>query len=295
MSAMKTYKIAITTGDTKGIGPEITKKALDILKLPKDEVLIIGQKVSESYDVIEIKEPVNGEFCFQSLVCAANLALENKIGAIVTAPVSKLALLEAGHDYSGQTEVLQELLGGNAEMLFIAGDFRVMLLTRHLPLKDIKITPGMLTDKAFRLNEFLVSKCKINKPKIALCALNPHAGEGGMLGQEEIDIMIPAVEKLRRCGINIAYPMSADALFAKAGKKYINGEKQDYDAIISCYHDQGLCPVKALAFDKTVNTSIGLKVIRTSPSSGTAYDIAGKGIADPKGMVEAIKLAYKLI
>ena len=138
----------------------------------------------------------------------------------------------------------------------------------------------MIVDKALRLNDFLKTYCKINSPKIALCALNPHAGEGGMLGREEIEIMSPAVEILQKSGVNISEPKSADALFAKAGKKYINSQKQDYDAIISCYHDQGLCPVKALCFDKTVNTTIGLKVIRTSPSCGTAYDIAGKGIAD---------------
>ena len=115
-----------------------------------------------------------------------------------------------------------------------------------------------------------------------------------MLGREEIDIMLPAINILREKGINILNPMSADALFARVGKKYLNGEKQDYDAVVACYHDQGLCPVKALCFDKTVNTTIGLKVIRTSPSCGTAYDIAGKNIADPTSMIEAIKLAYKL-
>ncbi len=291
---MKTYKIAITTGDTKGIGAEITKKALDILSPISTEILIIGKKIDDNYDTIEINDDINGEFCYRSIETAVKLAKDRKIGAIVTAPVSKFALLEAGYNFSGQTEILQKLFNKKAEMLFIAGDFRVMLLSRHLALKDVKITQNMLEDKVLRLNDFLVTYCKITKPKIALCALNPHAGENGMLGREEIEIMIPAVHKLQKRGIDICEPKSADALFAHVGKKYLNGEKQDYDAVIACYHDQGLCPVKALAFDKTVNTTVGLDVIRTSPSCGTAYDIAGKGIADPCSMVEAIKLAYAL-
>ena len=152
----------------------------------------------------------------------------------------------------------------------------------------------MIKDKITRLNTFLREYCKIENPKIAMCALNPHAGEGGMLGREEIEIIIPATEKLNEAGIDVTEPKSADALFARVGKKYLNRQKQDYDAIVACYHDQGLCPVKALCFDKTVNTTIGLKIIRTSPSCGTAYDIAGKGIADETSMVEAIKLAYRL-
>ena len=288
------YKIAITTGDIKGIGDEITKKALLGLNLPPEEVLIIGHEVDGRYNTIKIDDSNNGEFCYKSLECAANLALENKIASIVTAPVSKFALMEAGYNFSGQTEVLQKLLGGSAEMLFIADDFRVMLLTRHLALCDIKITQDMIKDKITRLNTFLREYCKIKNPKIAMCALNPHAGEGGMLGREEIEIIIPATEKLNEAGIDVTEPKSADALFARVGKKYLNRQKQDYDAIVACYHDQGLCPVKALCFDKTVNTTIGLKVIRTSPSCGTAYDIAGKGIADETSMVEAIKLAYRL-
>ncbi len=288
------YKIAITTGDIKGIGAEITKKALDFLRLDKKDVLIIGQKIDDKYDTVELDDSNNGEFCYRSLEVAVNFAKEGKIGSIVTAPVSKFALLEAGYNYSGQTEILQELFNKKAEMLFIADDFRVMLLTRHLALRDVKIDAKAMEDKILRLNKFLIDYCKIKNPKIALCALNPHAGENGMLGDEEIKVMLPTVCKLQGAGIDITEPKSADALFASVGKKYLNGEKLHYDAIVACYHDQGLCSVKALAFDKTVNTSIGLDVIRTSPSCGTAYDIAGKGIANPSSMVEAIKLAYKL-
>ncbi len=290
-------KIAITTGDKKGIGKELVKKALDIIKPDKKSVVIIGEKIDVDYDFINIDIENNGEFCYQSLKKASELALENKIQAIVTSPVSKKVLNDAGHNFSGQTEVLENLLSPNekrAQMLFIADDFKVMLLTRHLALKDIKLNKEDIIFQTEILNNFLKDKYNIKSPKIALCALNPHAGENGILGREEIDILTPSVNELNKMNINVTLPMSADALFARVGKEYLNKEKLSYDAILACYHDQGLCPLKALAFNKAVNTTIGLKVVRTSPSSGTAYDIAGKNIANPDSMVEAIKLAFKL-
>ena len=290
-------KIVITTGDKLGIGSEITKKALDIIKPKKDEILIIGEKIDVDYDFIPIDVENNGEFCFQSLKLASELALENKIQAIVTSPVSKKVLNDAGHNFSGQTEILEYFLSPNekrAQMLFIANDLKVMLLTRHLALKDIKLNKDDIISQTKILNDFLIKKYNIKNPKIALCALNPHAGEEGVLGREEIEILNPATKELNNLGINIVKPVSADALFARVGYEYLNSKEMSYDAIIACYHDQGLCPLKALAFNKAVNTTIGLKVIRTSPSSGTAYDIAGKNIANPESMVEAIKLALKL-
>ena len=297
---MKTYKIAITTGDKKGIGKEITKKALDILKPNKSDVLIIGEKIDVDYDFIEIEEENNGIFCYKSLELACNLAKEGKIKAIVTSPVSKLELHKAGYIFNGQTEVIEKLLSKEnqkAQMIFIADELKVMLLTRHLALKDVELTVENVIEQTEIiiqteiLNDFLIEKYQIQNPKIALCALNPHCGEGGILGKEEIEILAPAVEILNKKGISITKPISADALFARIGKEYIQNKKLSYDAILACYHDQGLCPIKALAFDKAINTTIGLDIIRTSPSSGTAYDIAGKGIANPDSMVEAIKLA----
>ncbi len=294
-------KIIITTGDLKGIGEEITIKALNLLNLPAENVVIIGknlnQYLSVHYETIEVDPSDNGRFCYETLKIASSLVDMGKISAIVTAPVSKEALFKSGYKYSGQTEILQEFLGDDAskaEMMFIAGDLRVLLLTRHLALKDVKLSEDIIIDKVLRVNKFLIEKCGIKTPKLALCALNPHAGENGILGNEENETMIPAVLKLQKTGVNISLPLSADGLFAGVGEKYINGKKQQYDCILASYHDQGLCPVKALCFKKVVNTTIGLKAIRTSPSSGTAYDIAGKGIADPSGMVEAIKLAIEL-
>ncbi len=294
---MKNYKIAITTGDKRGIGKEITKKALDSLKLKKDDVLIIGERVDNFYDTEEINIENNGEFCYKALETACNLIKNKKIASLVTAPVSKSELHKAGYIFNGQTEVIESLLqhdNQKAQMLFIAQDLKVMLLTRHCALKDVKLTVEEVIYKTKILNDFLIEKYKIKSPKIALCALNPHSGEDGILGDEEIKILRPAVEILNKQNINITQPLSADSLFAKAGFEYLNNKKPSYDAILSCYHDQGLCPVKALAFDKAINTTIGLDAIRTSPSSGTAYDIAGKGIARADSMIEAIKLALKL-
>jgi len=301
-------KVAILTGDPNGIGAEVTLKALKFLNLPKDKIVLISNKSIigdyDDYELIEIpynKEDIRfgqvtkeaGEFSFQSLkkVC------ELKPKAIVTAPVAKNALHLAGHFYNGQTEVLQKYLGGDnkkAEMLFVAGDFRVLLLTRHCALKDIKLTKEIVINKIENLSKVFEDKFRIKNPKFALCGLNPHAGEDGILGTEEIEILIPAVEYLRKEGIDVSYPKPSDTLFIKAGQCYYTDKKDEYDCYIACYHDQGLIPIKTVAGDKAVNTTIGLDIIRTSPAHGTAFDIAGKNIANPDSMIEAIKLALKL-
>ena len=290
-------KIIITTGDPNGIGAEITVKALKKLDLPARDILLVSNRkvldfygnLDKDYEICEIPfdEEVQpgkvtkaaGEFCFQSLKKACEL----KGRAIVTAPVAKNALHLAGHNFNGQTEILQEFLahdGQLAEMLFVAGNFRVLLLTRHCALKDVTLTKELVIEKIMYLQKFFAEKLGITKPKFALCGLNPHAGEGGILGREEIEILQPAVEVLRGCGINITNPLPADTLFIKYA---------DYDCIIANYHDQGLIPIKTVAGAKTVNMTIGLDVIRTSPGHGTAFDIAGKNHADETGMIEAIK------
>lgn len=297
MAVCRMSKIAVTTGDPNGIGAEITIKALNKLDLPEDKIVIISNKkiidfygkLNRNYDIIEIPyeaeiEPGKvtkeaGEFSFQSV----KLACEIGAKVIVTAPVAKNALYLAGHRFNGQTEILQKYLAHNnqlAEMLFVAGKFRVLLLTRHVALKDINLTKEMVVEKITNLKDFFVTHLNISKPEFALCAFNPHAGEDGILGHEEIDILIPAVEELRANGINITNPLPADTLFIKA---------LDYDCCIANYHDQGLIPIKTVAGDKTVNMTIGLDIIRTSPGHGTAFDIAGKNVADETGMIEAIK------
>lgn len=299
-------KIAITTGDPNGIGAEITIKALNLLNLPTKDIVIITNskvlntygKIHNNYEIIDVD--YNGKVLAGEITAEAGdlsyrlleKACQIKPKYIVTAPTSKEAMHLAGHHFNGQTEVLEHFLargGQKAEMLFVAKDFRVLLLTRHCALKDIKLTKELIIEKVERLRSYFQNKLFIKKPSFALCALNPHAGEGGILGDEEEKIMIPAVEALRTRGINITNPLPADNLFIKGVQSYLKGEKQTYDCFIACYHDQGLIPMKAAASDKTVNMTIGLDIIRTSPSHGTAFDIAGKNIANPDSMIEAIK------
>ena len=303
---MKNYskKIAITTGDPNGIGAEITIKALNLLNVPaKDIVIVSNTKVlnayghlANNYEIVEVdyNSKVHpgeisagaGDFSFRLLEKACSLMPK----FIVTAPTSKEAMNLAGHKYSGQTEVLEHFLahdGQKAEMLFVSKDFRILLLTRHIPLKDVskKITKELIIEKTERLRSYFQNKLYIHKPSFALCALNPHAGENGIIGVEEEKSMLPAVEAVRNRGINITNPIPADALFINGVQK---GEKLPYDCYIACYHDQGLIPIKSVASDKTVNMTIGLDIIRTSPSHGTAFDIAGKNVANPDSMIEAI-------
>ena len=303
-------KIAITTGDPNGIGAEITIKALNRLDLPEDKIVLVSNKrildfygnLKRNYEIVEVSydgeieagkvTKAAGEFSYQSLkkVC------EMKPKAIVTAPVAKNALYLAGHIYNGQTEVLQKFLSHNgqlAEMLFVARDFRVLLLTRHCALKEINLTKEIVEEKVLNLQEFFQKHFGIDAPKFALCGFNPHSGEDGILGREEIEILNPAVKKLREKGINITDPLPADTLFVKAGKAFFNREKCPYDCYIANYHDQGLIPIKTVAGDETVNMTIGLDIIRTSPGHGTAFDISGKNIASEEGMVSAIKAVLK--
>jgi 4-hydroxythreonine-4-phosphate dehydrogenase len=174
-------------------------------------------------------------------------------------------------------------------MLFISKDFRVLLLTRHCALKDVKISKEMVVTMVKNLVKTFQVQFGIEKPRFALCAFNPHSGENGILGDEEIKILNPAVEELQKSGVNITYPLPADTLFIDAAKHYLNGTKDEYDCYIANYHDQGLIPIKTVAMEKTVNMTIGLDIVRTSPPHGTAFDIAGKNLANPTGMIEAIK------
>jgi 4-hydroxythreonine-4-phosphate dehydrogenase len=306
-------KIAILTGDPNGIGAEITLKALKILNLPTDKVVLISNSEVlnfynnlagchadiDKYEIIEIsyeKSDIQagkvtaqaGEFSFQSLkkVC------ELKPKAIVTAPVAKNALHLAGYNFNGQTEVLQKYLshdGQLAEMLFVADNFRVLLLTRHCALKEINLTKEIVIKKVENLVKTFKTVFKIENPKFALCGFNPHAGEDGILGREEIEIMIPAIKELQCLGIDVTLPLPSDTLFVKAGNAYNTNMQMPYDCYIAAYHDQGLIPIKTVAGDETVNMTIGLDIIRTSPGHGTAFDIAGKNIANENGMISAIK------
>lgn len=323
---MNNKKLGLTLGDINGVGIEVTVKALNKLENANNIVLFGSKKVFNyhleflqlklnfDYEFVDIdndenlknvdktvnwgKNEINsGVISFYSLKKAIDFANENKINAIVTAPTSKTAMNMAGFHYNGQTEILQKYLKSNddgkeknAQMLFCTNEgFRVLLLTRHLSLKDVPkaINKKMIRENVVEINDILRKDFKINRPKIAFCALNPHAGEDGLLGDEEINIINPAICELKKQGIDVNGAFSADTLFTL---KNIS----KYDLFISCYHDQGLIPIKMLYFDKTVNTTVGLSKIRTSPTHGTAFDIAGKNIANEASMTEAIKLAMKL-
>ena len=300
-------KIAITTGDPNGIGAEITIKALNKLDLPENKVVLISNKailshygkLKKNYEIIEIPYKTSdispgeitaeaGHFSYLSL----EKACEIKPKAIVTAPVAKKAMHLAGHIYNGQTEVLQKFLAKDnqlAEMLFIAKNFRVLLLTRHCPLKEVHLTKEIIVKKVKNLVTSFEEQLGIDNPKFAICGLNPHAGEDGILGLEEKEIIHPAIKELQNLGINISDPKPSDTLFVKAAQAYLQDEKDYYDCYIATYHDQGLIPIKTVAGIKTVNTTIGLDILRTSPGHGTAFNIAGKNIANYSGMIEAIK------
>ncbi len=218
---------------------------------------------------------------------AVKACLDGYVHAIVTGPINKEIINEAGYRYGGHTDLLAELTGAKEfTMMFISKHFKVSLVTIHVPLKDVsmRITPqriykvGLLTWKTLR--QFFGLK----NPKIGVCGLNPHSGEGGIFGDEERDMIYPAIVSMRSIGIDAEGPLSPDTAFWRAINK-------EFDAIIAMYHDQGLTPVKLLDFDNAVNITIGIPIIRTSPAHGTAYNIAGKGVASSSSMKSAILLA----
>ncbi|HXF10844.1 MAG TPA: 4-hydroxythreonine-4-phosphate dehydrogenase PdxA, partial [Desulfuromonadaceae bacterium] len=226
----------------------------------------------------------------------AGLCLRGEAAALVTAPVNKESIIRAGYnDFVGQTEFLSDLAGAKrAAMMLLGHDernrwLRVALATIHIPIKAV---PERLTaEKVTLAIELAAQSCRdlrLPRARVAVAGLNPHAGEGGKFGDEEIKTIAPAVAAARKKGLDVAGPLSGDTVFYYA----LRG---DFDAVVAMYHDQGLAPLKAVAFDTGVNWTLGLPFIRTSPDHGTAYDIAGKGIANPSSMVAAMRLAKQLI
>jgi 4-hydroxythreonine-4-phosphate dehydrogenase len=309
-------KIAITIGDPAGIGTEIALKAiLSEEVLDVCEPIIIGDIAVVKETVEKLKIPVElnslkiidtgeikdrnfqrckptaegGRACVSYIKKAVELALNKEVDAIVTAPISKESLKMAGFKWPGHTEMLAELTGTkDYAMMFYSDKLKLILVTIHTALRNV---PDLIKKEMVLQTIMLAKKAcdmvGIDKPKIAVAGLNPHAGEAGIFGDEEIKEIIPAVNKAQTSGISVSGPYPADTLFHSA----YNGE---FDIIVCMYHDQGLIPLKMIAFDKAVNVTIGLPIIRTSPDHGTAYDIAWKGIANPSSMIEAIKLAAGL-
>jgi 4-hydroxythreonine-4-phosphate dehydrogenase len=321
--------IGISIGDVTGIGPEVTLKALAV-EAKSDDVryLLIGdsehvRRVDEQLglklplrDVGEdtaagriflchpLPETLPPELLAGSPAAAraalawvkegAERCLRHELDALVTAPVNKHAIVQAGHAFVGQTEFLSQLAGTSRTAMMLLGHddrerwLRVALATTHVPLK---LVSGQLTrEKILQVIELTARACVdlgLPRARIAVCGVNPHAGEGGELGDEETTTIAPAVLAAQRQRIDVVGPLSADVLFYHA-------LKGDYDAVVAMYHDQGLAPLKMICFETGVNWTLGLPFIRTSPDHGTAYDIAGLGKADPSSMLAAIRLAKQL-
>lgn len=322
--------IGITMGDPTGIGPEVILKALKSPKVMKQvRPVILGDKniilkhsklFKISLPLVDVTEhsikslPPNkvgmfrvsnldperlrfgkpDKICGKAMVnylkAGADLAIRNLIDAIVTAPTNKEIMYEAGFQFAGQTELLAELTKTENYAMMLAGEkIKVALVTTHCPLRDVNmlITPGRVLKTIKLLHDTLIEYFGIKNPRIAVAALNPHAGEGGLFGLEEKELILPAVKKAQYLKMNVEGPMSADTLFYQV-------LMNKFDGVVCMYHDQGLIPLKMLHFSDAVNITLGLPIIRTSVDHGTAYDIAGKGVADPTSMISAILFAANM-
>jgi 4-hydroxythreonine-4-phosphate dehydrogenase len=264
-------KLAVTLGDPAGIGPEVVDKALR--ESFDAEISVLGSRSGGGMEALAAIDE------------ALDLALAKKVDGIVTAPVSKERIAKTGVPFVGHTEHLAGRAGVRLPvMLFVAGTLRVALVTTHVSLRRL---PAMITaDRVIGIlretSKGLRDRFGVLEPRLAVCGLNPHAGEAGEFGREEIETIAPAIEAARREGIRAEGPYAADTVW-----------KRPCDAIVAMYHDQGLGPIKAMHPD-AVNVTLGLPFVRTSPDHGTAFDIAGKGVADPKPMIAAIRLAIEM-
>jgi 4-hydroxythreonine-4-phosphate dehydrogenase len=249
----------------------------------------------------------SGAASFAYLDAAIAATLAGDFEAIVTAPIAKSAWKQAGHDYAGQTELLAERSQvDDFGMLFVGKSphtdwvFRTLLATVHIPLSEVtkQLTPKLIEQKLELLRRSLLQDFGITHPRIAISGINPHSGEQGQLGHEERDWLQPLIDRYRQQhpNVQLTNPIPPDTMWINPAKAWSNRDRISlgYDAYLAMYHDQGLIPVKLLAFDRAVNTTIGLPFVRTSPDHGTAFDIAGKGIADPASTIEAIALAVEL-
>ena len=288
MIAMKP-RIAITSGDPAGIGPEIAQKAADDPRVRDAcEPVVYGPPPGARFTLGELSAEA-GKAAYDTLCSAVKDAQSGVVAAVATAPVNKLAFARAGLPWKGHTDLLAHLTGSSrVAMMFWSEPLKVVLATIHIPLAAV---PGALTrelvDEIIELSARELPRFGITRPRLAVAGLNPHAGEDGLLGPEEQTVLRPAIEAAQKRGLQIDGPFPGDTVFGRA----VRGE---FDAVIACYHDQGLIPVKLLAFGSAVNVTLGLPIIRTSVDHGTAFDIAGKNVADPSSMIAATLLAARL-
>ncbi|MGD1900911.1 MAG: 4-hydroxythreonine-4-phosphate dehydrogenase PdxA [Geitlerinemataceae cyanobacterium] len=334
---MHSPKLAVSIGDPAGIGPEVILKALAALdREVRSAVTIVGDRSLlertaeqlrdldldlESLKVVEpdlasdldnivpgVEGALGGAIGFAALNRAIDLCLDGICQGVVTAPISKTAWKAAGHHYPGQTELLAERAGVDRfGMLFVARSphtgwvLRTLLATTHIPLAEVPtaLTPELMHRKLDLAIETLQRQFGIDRPRIAISGLNPHSGENGQLGREELDWLNGwlAEARDRHPAAELTGLVPPDTLWVKPGHAWFgqrSAEKTAHDLYLALYHDQGLIPTKLLAFDLAVNTTIGLPFIRTSPDHGTAFDIAGRGIADPTSTIAAIELAREM-
>ena len=322
--------IAITIGDFNGVGPELALKAAVHQSVLKNCIpLLVGplrvfEHAAKQYriklkferatlaslqhlsstttPIVDVADGIGADIQYGgptkasgrsagiSLEKAVELCLQNKVAAMVTAPISKEALNSAGYNFPGQTEMIALLSRSqNVVMMLVSDTMRVGLITIHTGLKNVtaQISKEKIFEKVLIIDDSLKKDFRLKKPKLAVLALNPHCGENGLIGTEENEIIIPAIAESQAAGILAEGPFPADSFFG-------NHLYKNFAAIVAMYHDQGLIPLKMNSFGKGVNFSAGLKIIRTSPDHGTAYDIAGKNKANLSSMLEAIKLALTI-
>jgi len=282
-------RIAITVGDPAGIGPEIARKAADDARVRDAcEPVLYGPPTGASFKPGVLSAEA-GRAAYEVICNAVRDALAGSVAGMATAPVNKAAFARAGLPWKGHTDLLGNLTGaGQVAMMFWSEPLKVVLASVHVPLRDVSsVITRPLIDNVIELAHRELPRFDIPSPRLAMAGLNPHAGEDGLMGDEEQRVLRPAVEAAQARGIAIDGPFPADTVFVRA----VRGE---FDAVIANYHDQGLIPVKLLAFGRAVNVTLGLPIIRTSVDHGTAFDIAGRGIADPSSMIEAVLLAARL-
>lgn len=291
--------LVITAGEPAGIGPELCNALVDSKYV--DDVVIIGdqRQLSPGLQVIDTPFPelvnpgqpssANAETLLQGLRTAAEGCLDGRFSGMVTAPLAKSVIADSGIAFTGHTEFLASVTNATLPvMMLVAGDLRVALASTHMPLRDVAdyLTPDRLERVLRILHADLRDKFGISNPEIVVCGLNPHAGEDGHLGSEEIEFITPTIRKLQDEGLNLRGPLPADTAFTPAA-----GHK---DAVLAMYHDQGLPVIKFAGFGHAVNVTLGLPIIRTSVDHGTAFDIAGTGKADPGSLLAAVELAITM-
>jgi 4-hydroxythreonine-4-phosphate dehydrogenase len=310
-----TARLAVTVGDPAGLGPEVVLKALARADVSAAEVAVYGPvavlqdrarrfglRPPESLGVRLVDVPAAGEMklgatspaagraAADAVLQAARAAMAGELDALVTAPLNKESLAAAGHPWPGHTEMLAEAAGArDVAMLFVGGSLRVALVTIHRSLRSV---PDAITaaevERVARLLHRELPGLGATTRRIAVCGLNPHAGEAGMFGREEIEVIAPAVARLRAEGLDVSGPFPADSLFARASRG-------DFDAVLAQYHDQGLIPVKLASFGHAVNVTLGLPFVRTSVDHGTGFDIVDRGVADEGSLLAALRLAVDLV